>query len=199
MGNYAKLETSNARKAWTKTFHSRASLKFSLSSTRRLSLGCVFWHKFPRFLICLRHLPAKSSCSPLLLIDNPFVHLPRVVVSLLYGHHNVVMMRQVPAQTDVLRVLVRAQVAGESSLTAALEAHVSCQVVLQRVPLPAGGTLESLIFAVAGIPRARSNCGDLRGRGGGVSLSAVDRGIFWGMEALVKTWKKNNVRALIST
>lgn len=92
------------------------------------SLGWVFGKFFsiyPR-----RHLPTKPSCTSLLLIDVSIVHLPRAVVSLLNGHHDVVMMRQVPTQTDILRILVRAQVTGESTLTAALEAHVSCQVVL---------------------------------------------------------------------
>lgn len=100
------------------------------------------------------------------LVDDAIVQLP-----LLHRHHDVVMVRQVSAQTDVLRVLVRAQVAGESSLAAALETHVPRQVVLQRVPLAAGGALQSPIFGVAGAPRARSD--DLRGRG--VRLPAVDR------------------------
>lgn len=83
---------------------------------------------------------------------------------------------------------------GESSLTAALEAHVSCQVVLQRVSLPTGGTLESLIFRVAGILRARSNrCVDLRGPG----LPVVNRESFPGTKALVKIWKTTFMRWLV--
>lgn len=95
------------------------------------------------------------------------------------------MVRQVPAQTDVLRVLVRTEVARESSLAAALEAHVSCQVVLQRVLLPAGGTLETLIFRAAGILRGRPRrLGDLREDD--VRFSAVVRGCVRRVEALVK-------------
>lgn len=134
----------------------------------------------------LRLIPSFSEVVFILLIDVSIVHLPRVV-SLLHGHHNVVMMRQVPTQTDVLRVFVRAQVAGKSSLTAALEAYVSCQVVLQRVSFSAGNTLDGrcLIFSVAGIPRTRSNIGGLRGHRF-VNFSVVDDRIFRGMEALVK-------------
>jgi len=104
------------------------------------------------------------------------------VVPLLHGHDDVMMMLQMPLQTDVLRVLVRAEVAGEPTLTTALEAHVSCQVVLQGVSLAASGALKRLTFAVARmLLGACSWPVDLRGRA--VRSSPVDRGI----EARVKT------------
>lgn len=94
------------------------------------------------------------------------------------------MMRQMPPQTDVLRVLVRAEVAGEPTLTAALEAHVSCQVVLQGVSLAAGGALKCLIFPVARTLRVHSWLAHLRGCG--VRSSVVNRGRFRMVEARVK-------------
>jgi len=131
MQNYREI--SNARKTYTKhssRYFSRANLIYSsLQMNLRRIFGMCFWHEFFLFSICLQRLPTKFSCSTFLLIDS-IVHLPRVVISLLYGHHNIVMMRQVPLQTNILRVLVRTQVARESSLTATFEAHVSCQVVL---------------------------------------------------------------------
>lgn len=91
------------------------------------------------------------------------------------------MVPQVSAQTDVLRVLVRAEVASESSFAVALEAHVSCQIVLQRVLPAAGGTLKVLFFRVAGAFGVLYP-GDLRGRGAQFSVVDISRR----METLVK-------------
>jgi len=103
-------------------FHDEFEVIFNLMILG--SLGCVFG-------IVFLDLSSTSSSyeAHRLLIDDSIVRLPRHI-SPPYRHHNVVMMRQVPTQTNVLRILVRTQVTGESTLTAALKAHVSCQVVL---------------------------------------------------------------------
>lgn len=154
-----------------------------------LDFGTSLWHVSSvlhrSHFMRVRHLPTKLPRSSFSLVNNSIVDLPRAVVSLLHWYDDIVMMRQVPAQADILCVLIRAQMTRESSLSTALETHVPRQVMLQRVPLPAGGTLETLIFSVAGMSRARFDLRYLRGSN--VHFSSVDSHGSWRMEALVKT------------
>lgn len=107
-------------------FHDKSNLQ--LDDTRIFGMCLWYGCSFFRFVLNI-FLMLRSPHAHRLLIDDSIVHLPRHI-SPPYRHHNIVMMRQVPTQTNVLRVLVRTQVTGESTLSAALKAHVSCQVVL---------------------------------------------------------------------
>jgi len=158
-------------------------------------LGIALWysifvlrsHTFAtmKFQILESFIPRASSLLLLLLVNGSIVHSSWSVVSSLHGYGDVMMMRQMPLQTNVLRVLVWTQVTGKSSLTAAFETHVPRQIMLQRIFLPAGGALQILIFDTLALC-VYSKSAYLRKCS---SIVNHERSLCRLVEALAKTWK----------